>query len=259
MQNNERIKNLYKGFEFFIGRFLLYYDLVSFETFYRHMHDFFDLGEGKICIGLPESTDRVRYFASINSHGFKVFPALKFPIGWIGCGMTYKFLARKALDESRTDLIICEDDVEFLPDFAERFAIAEEYFKQCDADALSGFIVDLHPEAVISKIDNYKGVEFITVDKMTSTVFGHYSRRFLKAISLWDESNDKQSDNTIDRYLENHMDLKITFANPFLVGHNEELFSTLWSCKNDRYNPMLEKSLCRIKEKKSEYISYRNK
>ena len=218
------------------------------------MHDFFDLGEGKICISLPEATERACYFSSVNKYGFRVFPALKFSVGWIGCGMSYKFLAQKALDEGRTDLIICEDDVEFLPDFAERFAIAEEYFKQNDADALSGFIVDLHPEAQIFKIDNYKGIEFIATDRIVSMVFGHYKKRFLDSISVWDASNSDKS-NHIDRYLESHLDMKITFANPFLVGHNEAQSSTIWKHKNDLYNVLLEKSLDRIEEKKREYLS----
>ncbi|WP_458400194.1 glycosyltransferase family protein [Mailhella sp.] len=254
VKNNQQAEALFKNFEFFIARFLLYYDLVSFEAFYRHMHKFFDFADGKVCIGLPEAIERADYFSSVNKYGFNTFPGLKFPIGWIGCGMTYKFLARKALEEGRKDLLICEDDVEFFPDFAERFDVTEEYFSKKDVDAFSGFIVDLHPEAVISSIENYNGVEFITVNKLVSMVYGHYGLRILEKLSQWDETNIDTS-NTIDRYLENCIDMKIAFAHPFLVGHNEEQFSTLWKIKNNKYNELLKKSIQRIEEKKKAYLA----
>lgn len=256
-KNNEIIEKSFKSFNFFISRFLLYYNIIDFELFYKNLHDFFDLKDKKVCIGMPESIERAKYFKSINKYGFKVFPAIKFPIGWIGCGMSYKFISRKALEEKIDNLIICEDDVEFLPDFKERFKVAEEYFFKNNIDLFSGFIVDLHKDAIIYNIKKYKEVEFITVNKMTSCVFCHYGKRILEKIALWDEKNKDES-NTIDRYLENCTDLKISFAFPFLVGHNDNLFSTLWNFKNDKYNKLLESTIDKINKKKKEYLEQKN-
>ncbi|MBQ7498653.1 MAG: glycosyltransferase family 1 protein, partial [Selenomonas sp.] len=78
--NNNR-KNI---FTFFFNRFLLAKNLISFDDFYNNTASCFDFAGKKICLNLPESVDRRRYFDSINRYGFQYFPGLRHDIGWIG-------------------------------------------------------------------------------------------------------------------------------------------------------------------------------
>ena len=248
-QNRKKAQECFKQFSYSIARMLLNYDLVTFESFYRNEKDFFSLGNGKICIGLPESIQRQNYFKSVNKHGFNIFPAIKHTTGWVGCAMTYKFLAQKAVDEGRTQLIICEDDVDFPEDFQQRAAMAEDYFLQSRPDVFSGFIVDMHKDAKIHDIVEKNNMKIILTDKMVSMVYGIYSKYILRIIAKWDYKNRDAASNTVDRYLENQTKLTVAFAHPFLVGHREDLSSTLWGKQNsDLYDELLSNSVSELKQ-----------
>lgn len=253
-KNRSLAQDCFKKFSYHIARVLMNHDLVSFESFYRNEKDFFSLGDGRICIGLPESIQRQKYFKSVNSYAFRMFPAIKHQQGWIGAALSYKFLARKAVEEERSQLIICEDDVVFPADFAERANEAELYFNSQAPHVFSGFIVDLHPDAKILDITQSKNQVVVTTDKLVSMVYGIYSNYILNVIANWDNTNRDINTNTIDRYLESKENIKVAFTIPFLVGHNGDMSSTLWGGKNDNlYNQLLEDSLRRIKDKIKKY------
>jgi hypothetical protein len=54
--------------------------------------------------------------------------------------------------------------------------------------------------------------------------------------------------NTIDKYLERQGGLRVVVALPFLVGHGEEVHSTLWGIQNTRYQRLIAKvsELCTL-------------
>ena len=94
---------------------------------------------------------------------------------------------------------------------------------------------------------------FITIDKMTSNVFNIYSERAIRLISLWDPSNEDAETNTIDRYLENSS-LKIVVTDPYIVGHREELHSTLWGFQNTQYVDMIAESERKLNALKIQWV-----
>ncbi|MBQ7497339.1 MAG: hypothetical protein IJU00_05840, partial [Selenomonas sp.] len=78
-----------------------------------------------------------------------------------------------------------------------------------------------------------------------------YNNSIFNRFLQWDDKI-RSTDNTIDRFLQNK-ELKIITMLPFLVGHNEKLFSTLWGASNDIYIPLIEKSIKQLKRKISAY------
>ena len=76
---------------------------------------------------------------------------------------------------------------------------------------------------------------------MISMVFNLYDEKVYPYFAGWDESNRNVHTNTIDRALEAE-DLRIIATAPFLVGHKEELDSTVWGFNNSQYSAMISKS-----------------
>jgi RNase H-fold protein (predicted Holliday junction resolvase) len=77
---------------------------------------------------------------------------------------------------------------------------------------------------------------------MVSMVCNIYSERGLSMLSMWDADNQDAQVNTIDRFLEQQTVLRVVVALPFLVGHRQELHSTLWGFANEQYNEMISES-----------------
>ena len=72
-------------------------------------------------------------------------------------------------------------------------------------------------------------------------VFNIYNYSVYSKIYSWDE-DDRLSHNTIDRYIEQHGGIQGVITSPFLVGHKEDLFSTLWGTQNTMYKEMIARS-----------------
>ena len=222
--------------EFFLNRFLLANDRLTFEEFYQTSGSFVHFDSERICLSLPETTERRAAFDEDNKYGFQVIPGLKHNIGWIGCGLSYKFIFRKALEQKLEKILVCEDDVFFPPDFVPRFDAVMQFTQQhTDWSIFSGIMGDMGDVSILDYIKAYD-TEFIYLDKMISMVFNLYASDVFPLIAQWDNTNHNKTTNTIDRYLEN-MNLRILTTVPFLVGHKEDLYSTIWNHKNDLYNP----------------------
>jgi len=88
-------------------------------------------------------------------------------------------------------------------------------------------------------VEVWKGMTFVRLDHMTSTVFNIYNKHALDLLAHWDPENTDVDRNAIDRYLESSDNLVIVVALPFLVGHREDVASTLWGFENDRYSKMI--------------------
>lgn len=234
-------------FVYFFMRFLFYCSIIDFDTFYYKSFSHINLNSNKICLSLPEYKSRYESFRHNNDLNFEIFPGVRHHIPWIGCGISYKFLARYLLEKYKnlSYYIICEDDVDFSNNTKARLPVILEQLLKSSYhwDIFSGFIADFAHDTKILSIDTYKGETFIKINKMTSTVFMIYSTKALKILSSWQYDN-VNINNTIDRFLQKREDLIIVTTKPFLVNHKEDLNSTLWKERNNKemYSDMIELS-----------------
>lgn len=233
--------------KFYLNRFLLANDRVTFDDFYDAVGDYICFDSDRICLSLPESTERRAAFDLDNVYGFEVFPGLKHRLGWIGCGMSYKFILRKAIEQQMEKVLICEDDVYFPPDFKDRFDRVMKYVEENDDwNVFSGLMSDLGTVKLLKYIEQ-DGEEFVYLNKMISMVFNLYDKSIFDVISSWDNMNRDINKNTIDRYLEN-LDMRVLTTTPFLVGHKEDLNSTIWKHQNTIYAEMIANSATKLRK-----------
>ncbi len=246
--NTKMIRNIKKmydasflTFEYFFYRFLLANNWMSFDDFYQRTNKAIHFNGNRICLSLPEDVDRRETFDLDNAYDFEVFPALRHTKGWIGCGMSYKYIMKIALDQKIPQLIVCEDDTYFPNDFETRFAHCLKYLENNkNWDIFQGIIADVG-DVRTKNVETAYGETFITIDHMMSMVFNVYSKDIYTKIIQWDETNYDLETNTIDRALEGY-DLNVVTTSPFLVGHKEDLHSTIWGFNNAQYHDWIEKS-----------------
>ena len=235
-----------KATTFYLSRMLLSLDMIGFEQF--HQVCGFDSitpnAMNMYCLGLPENIQRRQSFMNDNQYQIDVFDGLRHSVGWVGCGLSYKYLMTYAKERGLDYIIVCEDDVEFPANFTEKLAEIMDYLKQTphNWDVFSGLIADLHYTTQILRIDAYKNNEYIYIDKMTSMVFNIYNKSFFEKISCWDNLDTDVETNTIDRYIEMHGGLRVVTTSPFLVGHKEDQTSSLWGFNNSNYSDMFSKT-----------------
>lgn len=251
----QRSGKKHTAFDYYFLRFLLATDNISFDNFYDNAADYIRFDNDFWCLGLPEYIERKKSFMNSNKYGINYFPGLRHFLGWIGCGMSYKFMLRKAKDMDLDSVTICEDDVLFGEDFLQKIPIIRKYLNNTSSwDLFSGLIADVNPNTVISKVDDYDGIRFITMDKMTSTVFNVYNKQFLEKLEEWDSDNRDADTNTIDRFIENLGNTIIITTNPFLVLCKDELTSTLWGFTNDAYTSMIDQSNRKMSDKINNFL-----
>ena len=252
--NRKLLDERANAMEFYFDRFLLANDCISFDFFYDHVNDFVQFDTDRICLSLPEETIRRASFDEDNQYGFQVFGGLKHYQGWIGCGLSYKFIFRKAMDLGFERVLICEDDTYFPDNFEERFAKIRTYADAHDDwNIFSGLMSDLGDVSILD-CEQVNNETFVYLDHMISTVFNMYDKSIFQVIADWDNTNLDIQHNTIDRYLEN-IPLRILTTNPFLVGHKEDLFSTLWGAQNTTYTDLIANSSIKLNALVEEYLS----
>ena len=243
-----------KQFSFYFNRVLLAFDLVNFEYFKNRLNDYpYDQDSFK-CLTLTETIDRRAAFRKKHQDRFTLVDGLRHKIGWVGCALSYKFYAGQAIRAGAQQLLMCEDDV-FLPTgYEDDLNVVMRYLKGQDTswDVFSGIIAHLNEDAKILKVDVFEGIEFVTLDRMTSMVFNIYSPKALQLIEAWDELDKSPEYNTIDRFLEN-AGLRVITTLPFLVGHDDEVSSTLWGFSNGEYIPLINTSETLLRKKVADY------
>lgn len=239
--------------EFYFMRFLLAFAAIDFATFYRLAGHHITFTSDKICLGLPEAVARYRHVHSEAGYrGFQYVPGLRFSPGWIGCGMSYKFLMAKAKETDYKAVAIAEDDIDFLPGWDRRLALALKYLQgpECgDWHVFAALVAEIHPKARCSKVSRYQGERYVHLDKMVSMVLNIYHRSFFDTLSGWNEKDDYVVANTIDRYIESRRNLSVVVPEPYLIGHLDDMTSTLWNKSNgEGYSDSFAKSRRVIKE-----------
>ena len=243
----EKLSHRESAFDYFFYRFMLANDWINFDRFYELAGNYVRLDTDRICLSLPEDTERRRSFDKDNRFGFEVIPGLRHYRGWTGCGLSYKFIMTKADEQNMPSVVVCEDDVFFPDDFESRFESCLDYLsKEQKWDVFQGLMSNIG-DIKLSRVDRKDGQTFVHVDHMISTVFNIYHRSVYKKISGWDERNDDVMRNTIDRALESRK-LKIIATAPFLVGHKEDLQSTIWQFENTQYNDLIANSSKKLEQ-----------
>lgn len=195
-----------------------------------------------IALSLPETVERRRIFSTMVPSGYFVFDGIRRLPGWVGCGLSYLALAQHALRNNTTQISIMEDDAVLPADYESKIAVVHEFLNSRVGqwDVFCGVMAALHPETKIQSVETYKGIVFVTINKMTSMVFNIYSERALQILTSWNPDNLDADSNTIDRFLGSREDLRVVVALPFLVAHREEVHSTLWGFKNAEYSAMIK-------------------
>jgi hypothetical protein len=242
-------------FAFMFDRFLVAHHILSYRAL---LIDPLPLPAqaSQMVLSMPETIERRRTFEANRPHDYIVFDGIRFRPGWMGCGLSYTYLARHALLHNHKRLVIMEDDALLPDDFEEKMCIIHAYLDTTAGqwDVFAGLIAKLHRDVQILKVETFQGIQFITIDRMVSTVCNIYGERGLLMLSMWDADNQDEQVNTIDRFLERQTVLRVVVTLPFLVGHREELHSTLWGFANEQYNEMISESERELMAKVQDFI-----
>lgn len=255
IDNQAQLSKFSNQFSYYFYRYMLAKDLISYQKFYPLMQTSLNQLGNFWCLSLPESQDRRRDFMQDNKFNIQVFNGMRHATGWIGCALSFKTMINHAKDLGLDYVIICEDDVEFYPDFTNRLQLILEYLTKNTHkwDIFSGLIANLHPDTQVLSIEEYQGEEFVYINTMMSMVFNIYNASCFDRILAWDDGNRDAEVNTIDKFLENNSKLRYVTVNPFLVGHKEDLHSTLWGFQNTQYKNLIENSTKLLHNKIMEY------
>lgn len=239
--NNNLLNERANAFEYYFYRFMLANDWMSFDDFYQIAGRYIQFSGNRVCLSLPEDVERRTAFDSDNHYGFEVFPGLRHKRGWTGCGLSYKFIMKKAKEQQLHKILVCEDDVFFPDDFESRFDQCLKYLKENDNwDIFQGLMANVS-DVEIKKLERSSDQIFAYLSRMMSMVFNLYDENVYPYIIAWDYTNDDVENNTIDRALEAR-NLNIVATVPFLVGHKEDLTSSIWNFKNSQYNDLIMES-----------------
>lgn len=240
-------------FSYYFNRALLSLDMIGFESVHPNNHPaiFQKNAQSIYCLGLPENIERRKSFEQDNQYNISVFDGLRHVQGWIGCGLSYKYLITYAQVSNLDYIIICEDDVEFPKEFQSKLDAVLHYLQTTTKrwDIFAGLIADIHEDTSVLDIEIYDNQEYIYIDRMTSTVFNIYHRSFYEKLINWDDKNYDVHTNTIDRYIEAQGDLIVVTTLPFFVGHKEEQTSSIWHFQNTQYSELFEKSIKLLQKK----------
>jgi hypothetical protein len=238
-------------FCFMFERFLVAMSFLP-ATHVRNMKIPFSAQGDKFALSLPETPQRRKLLETTKPDDFSVFDGMRRRPGWIGCGLSYQLMAQYALSNGLSTLTIMEDDAILPLDFKEKLSTIHTYLEQHagEWDIFAGVIADLAPECVVRDVNIFDGLTFVTIDRMTSTVFNIYGEKALRALAAWNPENlDPSLGNTIDRALGSLPGLRVVTLLPFFVGHQEDAHSTLWGIQNTHYTEMIQASETRLDEK----------
>lgn len=243
-------------FNFYFYRVLLSLELIDFNTLYQLTNQTWNPTSNFWCLGLPESTERQAEFHKEQNKIPTIwsFPGIRHKTPWIGCGLSYKYMLRYARDHQWNNISICEDDVLFPDDIQKKLEDIHHVLddKSLNWDIFSGHVTNLHPEADIRLLSKNQLTNYVLLNKTTGTVFNIYHQPVYDYLLRWDEKNQDLKTNAIDRYIENKPDLKVITTLPYLVGHKEDICTTLWDRKHFSsfsYNDMTLNSIKAIQDK----------
>ncbi len=206
-------------------------------------------------LSLPETINRRRLFDVHRPSNCVIFDGIRRNPGWIGCGLSYSALANHANRSGLRTITVMEDDVILPTDYQCRLKSIRNYLDHHDGwDIFVGVIASLHKDTKVLSVEKVDGYTYVTIDRMTSTVFNIYGKRSLDALSSWNPEDHNSESNTIDQFLGNQVALRVVVTLPFFVGHREDVYSSLWGFKNTQYRDMISSSEILLHKKVMQYI-----
>ena len=205
----------------------------------------------QLALSLPETPIRRSAFLQARPAGVEVFDGIRQTPGWIGCALSYKYLGQKALQAGWPRLEVMEDDVLFPPDYSRRRSLVDAHLAEREGqwDVFAGLIAIVHPDTRILRVERRDDMVFVTLDRMISMVHNIYAPAALQMLAQWNPANVDPHTNTIDRHLQNCGHLRVITTLPFLVGHHEELHSSLWGVQNSHYSELIARAEAQLAAK----------
>lgn len=200
----------------------------------------------KLCLGLPESSRRRLSFLAHGLSDFRMFDGIRLSPGWIGCGWSYRTIARAALARGALPILVCEDDMAPSPGFRRNLERVEEYLAGQDWDLFSGLLTDLSETVRIDHVVRQDGLTFVHLNYATGMVMNIYGPRVLAHLANWNPETGPIETNTIDAWMSELPGLRVVTTLPFLVGHDSQVRSTLFGFANRRYEGMIRASEARL-------------
>ena len=230
----------------------------------------------KVVLTIPEKSRKASFYEdSHNIFKWQEYDGYLSKISWYGCAISYSRLAALAVQQNVHNLIVAEDDVKF-PKNLKTLEIITEYLNThlSEWDVFCGLIADVAQDTVVLNVTEYRGLQFVTLDRMTSTVFNVYGRRALAELAAYRTNVAIHANiqltpevieyNTIDRYLNRDKTLRIVTVSPYVFGHRENVISTIWrdgaaaSMNGDRYTNVIINSQIILHGKVLKYLHSRD-
>lgn len=243
-------------FEFMFDRFLVSMGLLP-SSYVSQMTLPLPKNQSMFGLSMPETIGRRKLFLDVKPNECVVFDGIRRKPGWVGCGLSYAALARHAKANKINTMTVMEDDVILPNDFESKLDSINRFLaaKAGGWDVFSGVIAALNPDAEVLAVEDFEGQRFVTINKMTSTVFNIYADSAMDMFTKWNPEDLDSEKNTIDRFLENQRTIKVISTIPFLVGHREEAHSTLWGFQNSTYVEMIANSQTLLEAKVAEFLA----
>lgn len=244
-------------FAFMLYRMLYSLKLLSHSQWQQGTADC-HLPGPRLVLGMPETWKRRSHFLQTTASRLgdaQLFDGVRYTPGWRGCAMSYQYMARKALQAGWNQLEVSEDDVTLDDSYPARRDIVTQWLEEHAGqwDVFSGLMAKVHPETRVLAVHDYQGLTFVVLDRMISTVHNIYAATALQVMTQWDPNNEDPTTNTIDVYLQSHSALRVVVALPFLVGHAEEMHSSLWGFNNGQYTEMIAQTQSELQDLVQEF------
>ena len=243
-------------------RALLALGMVSYKQFCDLTTDW-KLPSDKLILSLPENVKRRAYAIESKKQAQEddsiFFDGLRHRTGWIGCAMSFKYMAQKALDAGFETLQIYEDDACFSKDHQKQLKIINAYLAENKGswDVFSGLMVDVTEQAEVLDVQDYKGLRFACFNYFVSMVYCIYTKRILEKIAAYPMDNPQKltSFDQVDIYLRAEPIRCITTI-PFLVTHEEDLISAIAQKSNkELYGDYYNESIKMMNKKTNIFIN----
>lgn len=223
---------------FFISRFFLSVNVISFEFFYNLNYDYNPfINSNFLTLTLPESYNRYQSFQIVNEQiirhqNIQLFYGLRHEISWVGCGLSYKFLLSKAKQFNYDYVTICEDDIEFPNDFNDNYQTILQLLNTYDQqwEIFSGIMPHLDVDK-IAKVFKFKNKSFVSLKFLLGMVFNIYNHRSYELIAMWDKANLLREQNQIDQYIKRNIK-SVILPTKFIVKLKSNTSSTIWLDNN---------------------------
>ena len=202
-------------------------------------------GELRVCLSLPEYPERRAHFESLKLSGFQIFDGFRMLPAWKGAAISYRELARYALDIGVKRLIVAQDDMEPAIGFNGNLPGIIEAFHKHNYDIFSGLVTVASSEMIAKSIGILGDTTLVDLDRSVGLVFNIFGERALHVISNWSDEPDMGYNDTIDQYI-SKSGLKFLTCVPPLVSHKSSLHSTIWEFSNARYDSVIKQSVTKL-------------